>query len=76
MATSFAAQCLREDLPRMLEIMKEVFSEPSFPAKQFQRIKTQILTIIAIQAQDTAAMADQAFDRAIYRAHPYAIPEL
>lgn len=76
LATSFAAQCLREDLPRMLEIMKEVFSEPSFPAKQFQRIKTQILTIIAIQAQDTAAMADQAFDRAIYRAHPYAIPEL
>ena len=76
LATSFAGQCLREDLSHFLKIIREVFSEPSFPAKQFQRIKTQLLTVLAIQAQDTAAMADQAFDRAIYRDHPYAIPDL
>lgn len=76
LATSFAGQCLREDLSHFLKIIREVFSEPSFPAKQFQRIKTQLLTVLAIQAQDTAAMADQAFDRAIYREHPYAIPDL
>lgn len=76
LVTSFSAQCLREDLPRLLALIQEVFTEPTFPARQFQRIKTQLLTFLSIQAQDTAAMADQAFDRAIYRAHPYAIPEL
>ena len=76
LATSFSAQCLREDLPHMLALIREVFTEPSFPVRQFQRIKTQLLTFLAIQAQDTAAMADQAFDRAIYREHPYAIPNL
>jgi hypothetical protein len=58
---------LREDLPRLLALIREVFTEPTFPARQFQRIKTQLLTFLSIQAQDTAAMADQAFDRAIYR---------
>ncbi|HNW95334.1 MAG TPA: pitrilysin family protein [Anaerolineaceae bacterium] len=76
LATSFSANCLREDLPRLLALIREVFSEPSFPIRQVRRIKTQLLTFLAIQAQDTAAMADQAFDRAIYGSHPYAIPEL
>ncbi len=76
LATTFSAQCLREDLPRLLALIQEVFTEPNFPARQFQRIKTQLLTFLAIQAQDTAAMADQAFDRAIYHTHPYAIPDL
>ncbi len=53
-----------------------MFTEPTFPARQFQRIKTQLLTFLSIQAQDTAAMADQAFDRAIYRASPLRYPEL
>ena len=76
LATSFAGQCLREDLPRFLALIREILSEPAFPDKQFQRVKIQLLTTLAIQAQDTAEMADQAFDRAIYRDHPYAIPDL
>jgi len=76
LATSFAGQCLREDLPQLLEILLEVLTQPAFPEKQFQRTKIQILTAQAIQAQDTAEMAEQAFDRAIYGSHPYAHPDL
>ena len=75
-ATSFAGQCLREDLPQLLEILLEVLTQPAFPEKQFQRTKMQILTAQAIQAQDTAEVAEQAFDRAIYGSHPYAHPDL
>jgi zinc protease len=75
-ATSFAGQCLREDLPQLLEILLEVLTQPAFPEKQFQRTKIQILTAQAIQAQDTAEVAEQAFDRAIYGSHPYAHPDL
>ncbi|MBP6068762.1 MAG: insulinase family protein, partial [Anaerolineaceae bacterium] len=69
-ATSFAGQCLREDLPQLLEILLEVLTQSAFPEKQFQRTKMQILTAQAIQAQDTAEVAEQAFDRAIYGSHP------
>ena len=75
-ATSFAGQCLREDLPQLLEILLEVLTQSAFPEKQFQRTKMQILTAQAIQAQDTAEVAEQAFDRAIYGSHPYAHPDL
>ena len=75
-ATSFAGQCLREDLVQLLEILLEVLTQPAFPEKQFQRTKMQILTAQAIQAQDTAEVAEQAFDRAIYGSHPYAHPDL
>jgi len=75
-ATSFAGQCLSEDLPQLLDILLEVLTQPAFPEKQFQRTKMQILTAQAIQAQDTAEVAEQAFDRAIYGSHPYAHPDL
>jgi zinc protease len=75
-ATSFAGQCLREALPQLLEILLEVLTQPAFPEKQFQRTKVQILTAQAIQAQDTAEVAEQTFDQAIYGSHPYAHPDL
>ncbi|MFZ3071121.1 MAG: pitrilysin family protein [Anaerolineaceae bacterium] len=76
LATAFSGQCLREDLPRLLAILWEVLDQPSFPERQFKRIKTQTMTALAIQAQDTAEMANQAFDRSIYGTHPYAHPDI
>lgn len=76
LSTAFAGQCLREDLPHLLSLLIEILEQPSFPARHFKRIKTQILTVQAIQAQDTAEMADQAFHRNIYGSHPYAKPDL
>ena len=76
LSTSFAGQCLKEDLPALLSLLKQALAEPAFPNRHFVRLKTQILTTIAIQAQDTGEMADQAFDRNFYDTHPYAHPEI
>jgi predicted Zn-dependent peptidase len=43
----------------------EVIQQPAFAEKQFKRVRNQILTGIAIQNQDTGAVASQAFNRAI-----------
>lgn len=72
--TSFNLQCLAEDLPAILDILTEIITLPSFPEKHFERIKTQILTSIAIREQDTGAMANQSFNRAFYGKHPFAHP--
>jgi zinc protease len=73
--TTFAGQCLREDLPKLLATLIEVVDTPTFPQTQFGRYKMQTLTMLAIQAQDSFDQADLAFNRLFYRDHPYAQPQ-
>lgn len=74
LSTTFFGQCLKEDLETIWNLLVEVIQEPAFAEKQFKRVRNQILTGIAIQNQDTAEMASQAFDRSLYGSHPYAHP--
>ncbi len=76
LSTTFFGQCLREDLETIWSLLVEVVQEPAFAEKQFKRVRNQILTGIAIQNQDTAEMASQAFSRALYGSHPYAHPDI
>lgn len=75
LTTSFSAHCLSEDLHLMLGLISESLRSPTFPEKEFNRQKTQMLTGLAIRAQDTAAMAALLFDQIIYAGHPYERPE-
>ena len=75
LSTSFSGQCLREDLPTLLSLITEIFTQPEFPAQQIKRIKAQILSMLDIQAQSTADQADITFDRLFYGSHPYALPD-
>ena len=76
LSTTFFGQCLREDLETIWSLLVEVIQEPAFAEKQFKRVRNQILTGIAIQNQDTAEMASQAFNQALYGTHPYAYPDI
>jgi zinc protease len=76
LSTTFFGQCLREDLETVWSLLVEIIQQPAFAEKQFKRVRNQILTSIAIQNQDTAEMASQAFNRALYGSHPYAHPDI
>lgn len=76
LSTSFHGQCLSEDLETVWNLLVEVAQRPSFTFKQFKRVRGQILTSLAVQNQDTTEMAHKAFNRAFYRAHPYAHPSM
>ncbi len=75
LTTSFSAHCLSEDLPLIMDVLSESLCAPTFPQKEFNRQKNQMLTALAIRAQDTAAMAAILFDQTIYAGHPYERPE-
>ena len=75
LTTSFSAHCLSEDLSLMLDLISESLRSPTFPEKEFNRQKTQLLTGLAIRAQDTASMAALLFDQIIYAGHPYERPD-
>lgn len=75
LTTSFSAHFLREDLMLILGLISECLRSPTFPEKEFNRQKNQMLTALAIRSQDTAAMAALLFDQIIYAGHPYERPE-
>ncbi|MEA3326262.1 MAG: pitrilysin family protein [Chloroflexota bacterium] len=75
LTSSFNAHCLSEDLRLILGLASECICAPIFPEKEFNRQKTQMLTALAIRAQDTAAMSALLFDQIVYTGHPYERPE-
>lgn len=75
LTTSFSAHCLSEDLMLMFNLISESLRSPTFPMKEFNRQKTQLLTALAIRAQDTSAMSSLLFDQIIYAGHPYERPD-
>jgi zinc protease len=73
--TSFSGRSLAEDLPLIVDLLAEAIRQPVFPADQIERLRAQLLTGLAIRAQDTGEMASMAFDELAYPGHPYARPE-
>ncbi len=72
---SFGGKSLAEDLPLLLDILNQGLRAPTFPADQVQKLRAQLLTGLALRAQDTRDMASLIFDEMVYRQHPYARPE-
>lgn len=73
--TSFNGKALAEDADMLLELLADALRHPIFPDDQVEKVRAQLLTSLAIRAQDTSEMAGMAFDRIIYRGHPYSRPE-
>ncbi len=75
LTTSFSAHSLKEDLHLILELISNSLRSPTFPEREFNRQKNQMMTALAIRAQNTSAMAALLFDQIIYAGHPYERPE-
>ncbi len=73
--TSFGGRALAEDLPLLLSTLSDCLRNPVFPKPQMDRLKAQLLTGLAIRAQDTAEMAALEFDKLLFPEHPYGRPE-
>lgn len=72
---TFGGRCLAEDLPLLLTLLAEALRAPVFPGQQIERLRAQMLTHLAIRAQDTADMASLTFDSLLFPNHPYGLPE-
>jgi len=72
---SFGGKALAEDLDMLLELLAESLRQPVFPSDQVERLRAQLLTGLAIRAQDTGEMASLSFDQLVYAGHPYSRPE-
>ena len=73
--TGFGGKALVEDLDMLLGLLADGLRRPVFPESQVERLRAQILTRLAIRAQDTGEMASLIFDSIVYANHPYSRPE-
>lgn len=71
----FYGHSLAEDLDLLVGTLAEAVRQPVFPVAQVERLRDQLLTGLAIRAQDTSEMASLAFDELVYAGHPYSRPE-
>lgn len=69
--TGFGGKSLAEDLPLLLDLLNEGLRVPTFPGGQVEKLRAQLLTGLALRAQDTRDMAELYFDELVYRNHPY-----
>ena len=72
--TSFGGRSLVEDFPLLLKLLSESLQAPTFPKNEVETLRAQMLTGLAIRAQDTSDMAAMAFDRMLFEGHPYSRP--
>ena len=72
--TSFGGRSLVEDFPLLLTLLSESLRAPTFPKNEIETLRAQMLTGLAIRAQDTSDMAAMAFDRMLFEGHPYSRP--
>ncbi len=73
--SGFHGRCLAEDLSLLLSLLSESLTQPAFPKVEIEKLRAQILTGLAIRAQDTGDMASMLFDEILFKDHPYGRPE-
>jgi zinc protease len=70
--TEASIRCLREDLPRLLELAAEVILTPTFPEEELEKVRAEILTAIREQDNDTQDAADRALREILFPVeHPF-----
>jgi zinc protease len=73
--SGFNGRSLSEDLPLLLSLLSEALTSPVFPKTEVEKLRAQLLTGLAIRAEDTGDMASLLFDQILFKAHPYSRPE-
>jgi zinc protease len=73
--SGFNGRSLAEDLPLLLNLLSESLISPVFPKVEIEKLRAQLLTGLAIRAQDTSDMASMLFDGILFKDHPYSRPE-
>ena len=73
--SGFHGRSLAEDLPLLLSLLAESLTQPTFPKAEIEKLRSQMLTGLAIRAQDTGDMASMLFDQILFKDHPYSRPE-
>ncbi len=65
-------RCLREDFNLLTGLMAEILLEPSFPENEIEKVRSEALSALREQKNNTRSVVEQEFHRLVYgESHPY-----
>jgi len=64
--------CLTEHVDRAVGLMAEVAMRPTFPAAEFEKLRKQVVTSLAVESAEPSYIANRQFRRRLYGKHFYA----
>lgn len=71
-SSSVSASCLNDQLERTVGLLAEVMRTPTFPEAEFEKLRRQVRTGLAISAAEPGYIADRELRRRLYGGHAYA----
>jgi zinc protease len=69
--STVTAGCLTEHLERALNLMAEAVETPTFPAAEFDKLRKQVRTSLAMSSAQAEYKADREMRRQLFGSHPY-----
>jgi zinc protease len=68
---SLSMSCLTEQIERGMKFLGEVALSPSFPESEFNKLRKQVLTGLAVSSVEPEYIADREYRHRLYGEHPY-----
>ncbi len=73
--TSFGGKSLTEDFDLLIDILSDVLLNPTFPEREVDKVRGQIITALRELENDTRGLANREFRQLLYTLdHPYGRP--
>jgi zinc protease len=73
-ATALHLQGLKEDLDRLLELLREMVAEPSFSEEEFSQLQQRRVAALVQQKDESQIVAGERFEEILFRGTPYDHP--
>ncbi|MFA5554423.1 MAG: pitrilysin family protein [Phycisphaerae bacterium] len=70
--SSVNMSCLTEHVQRAMGLLGEVVLRPSFPEDEFEKLRKQVLTSLAVESASPEYLTERQFRIRLYGNHPYA----
>ncbi len=72
--TSVSLQVLKKDIKVGFDLLSDILTHPVFPADDVERMRQQVLGGLIADKDEPGIVAEKAFDRLLFGAHPYHRP--
>jgi len=69
--SSVNMSCLTEQSGRAMKLFGEVVLSPTFPQNEFEKLRKQVLTSLAVSSAEADYVADRELRQRLYGLHPY-----
>jgi zinc protease len=70
--SSISVACLSDQVERAMKLLDEVVQNPTFPKKEFNKLRKQVITSLTVSSAEPEYAADKEYRKALYGNHPYA----